>query len=464
MWSVRDLGQLGQVWTWGLIVFLALAAAHGAEAQDQRVPGEHWLQYVDVQDAGFDPERLEAARATWEAMPSSAFLVIADGAVVASWGEVERRFMNHSVRKSQLTALYGIYWDRGEIDLNQTLADLGIDDWPEPLLESERQARILDLLKARSGIFHPAAYAGRTDTRPRGSEGPGRYFAYNNWDFNTSAYILMQETGEDIFEAFDKYFAGPLGMEDYRISDGYYHYELDKSRYPAYPFRTSARDLARFGLLYARDGEWGGGNRILSEHWVNRSRALYSIDNERVGYGFYWWVYLQSPFRDHGMYSALGVGNQFVGVLPKSDLVIVNRANTYEGQSTPTTELLELVEQVLEARTGTPVANPDLRPMEVSEDPLITRVPAEQLRAFEGTWAYPPAPLDMEFREEIELRVGDGHLVGTFPSSGTFRLYLQEDGSFHQEDSHRRFIPVEDGSGAFAGIVDRRLLEEGSPE
>lgn len=49
------------------------------------------------------------------------------------------------------------------------------------------------------GVFHPAAYAGRTDSRPRGSEGPGRYFAYDNWDFNSSAYILMQETGGTCF-------------------------------------------------------------------------------------------------------------------------------------------------------------------------------------------------------------------------------------------------------------------------
>ncbi|MGD2136532.1 MAG: serine hydrolase, partial [Gemmatimonadales bacterium] len=162
------------------------------------------MQYADVAQAGFDPARLEAAQQTWEGLPSSAFMVIADGAVVAAWGEVERRFMCHSVRKSFLTALYGIYWDRGEIELNKTLADLGIDDEPDPLLETEKRARILDLLKARSGVFHPAAYAGRTDTRPRGSEGPGRYFAYNNWDFNTAATILMQETGIDIFEAFDE--------------------------------------------------------------------------------------------------------------------------------------------------------------------------------------------------------------------------------------------------------------------
>jgi CubicO group peptidase (beta-lactamase class C family) len=222
----------------------------------ERVPGEHWMRYADPAEAGFDAAQLETARATWEGLPSSAFMVIADGAVVAAWGDVSRRFMCHSVRKSFMSALYGIVWDRGDIELNKTLADLGIDDIGAGLLETEKQARILDLLKARSGIFHPAAYAGRTDTQPRGSQGPGRYFAYNNWDFNTLVTILEQETGEKVFEAFDEYFAGPLGMEDWRVSDGYYHYELEKSMHPAYPFRLSARDAARFGLLFANGGTW----------------------------------------------------------------------------------------------------------------------------------------------------------------------------------------------------------------
>jgi len=222
-------------WRHLLLLTLALGAltldtgaAFGQDSGD-RFPASGWMRFSNVEDAGFDPAKLEAARSTWEGIPSSAFLVIADGAVVASWGDVERRFMCHSVRKSFLSALYGIYWDRGEIELNKTLADLGIDDEPLPLLAAEKRARILDLLKARSGVFHPAAYAGRTDSRPRGSEGPGRYFAYNNWDFNTSAAILMQETGADVFEAFDEFFAGPVGMEDWRVSDGYYHYERDKS-------------------------------------------------------------------------------------------------------------------------------------------------------------------------------------------------------------------------------------------
>jgi CubicO group peptidase (beta-lactamase class C family) len=455
----KETPLLGGLIRLGLFALLLAASPTGrTQAQEIRYPEENWLRYVDVEDAGFDPAKLEAARATWEAMPSSAFLVIADGAVVAAWGDVGRRFMCHSVRKSFLSALYGIYWDRGEIELNKTLADLGIDDWPEPLLASERQARILDLLKARSGVFHPAAYAGRTDSRPRGSEGPGRYFAYNNWDFNTSAYILMQETGADVFEAFDEYFGQPLRMEDWRVSDGYYHYELDKSRYPAYPFRMSARDAARFGLLFARFGLWED-NRILSENWVKRSSALYSIDTDVMGYGFYWWILRQPPFLDHGMYAALGVGNQMIAVLPKSDLVIVNRANTYEGESTPMPALLGLIEEVLSARTGRSATDPALTRLEVPEDPRVTYAPEEDLREFVGEWAYPPVSLGLESQGKLRITAEDGHLVAHLPTSGTFKLYLQEDGSFHQEDSHLIFVPLRREDGSLTGIVDQRILD-----
>ncbi|MGD8866822.1 MAG: serine hydrolase [Gemmatimonadales bacterium] len=443
----------------GLLLALVLAnpVASLGQSAGERYPGEQWMRYANVEQAGFDATKLAAAREMWEALPSSAFLVVADGAVVATWGEVGRRFMCHSVRKSFLSALYGIYWERGEIALNKTLADLGIDDEPDPLLESEKQARILDLLKARSGVFHPAAYAGRTDSRPRGSEGPGRYFAYNNWDFNTSAAILMQETGDDVFEAFDRYFGQPLEMEDWRLSDGYYHYERDKSKYPAYPFRMSARDAARFGLLFARDGVWDG-ERILSHYWIQRSSALYSIDNDVFGYGFYWWILREPRFARHGMYAALGVGNQMIAVLPKSDMVIVNRANTYQGEGTPTGPLLDLIEQVLAARTGTPVSNPRLVPLEVRADPLVTSVSDDRLAEFMGEWELPPAPLGLPARTTVRITAEDGHLVGYIPVAGTFKLYLQPDGALHEEDSYRHYVPVRDAAGSFAGIADVRSV------
>ena len=440
--------------------FLAFSLATPTLAED-RVPGEQWMRYADPQEAGFDPAQLEAARQTWESLPSSAFLVIADGAVVAAWGDTDRRFMCHSVRKSFLSALFGIYWDRGEMDLNKTLFDLGIDDTPDPLLDSERQARILDLLKARSGIFHPAAYAGRTDSAPRGSKGAGRYFAYNNWDFNTLATILMEETGDDVFEAFDEHFAGPLQMEDWRVSDGYYHYERDKSRYPAYPFRLSARDAARFGLLFAREGLWGD-TRILSRHWVRRSAAEYSIDNEVRGYGFMWWTYREPRFAEHGMYAALGVGNQMIAVLPESDLVIVNRANTYEGESTPGPALQDLIEALLNARVGTAAVEPRLIPLEATPEPRVTEIPVDELMGYRGTWNYPPAPLGLPQFTTVTIQVGPGHLIAHSDVSGTFRLYVQPDGSLHEEDSYERYYVVHDAQGAVAGIANAGALVNGA--
>jgi CubicO group peptidase (beta-lactamase class C family) len=444
-----------------LAVLLAILLAAPALAGD-RVPGERWMRYADPAEAGFDRPRLDDARRAWEALPSSAFLVVADGAVVAAWGEPGRRFMCHSVRKSFLSALYGIYWDRGKVDLDKTLADLGIDDTPDPLLPGERQARVIDLLKARSGVFHPAAYAGRTDSRPRGSVGPGRFFAYNNWDFNTLATILESETGARVFEAFDEHFARPLGMQDFRVSDGYYHYERDKSRFPAYPFRMSARDAARFGLLFAREGQWGS-RRILSRHWVRRSAVLYSTDDATWGYGLLWWVAREPRFERHGMFAALGVGNQMIAVLPEADLVIVNRADTYHRQSTPTKGLLDLVEQVLAARVGAPAAQPRLVPLdEAPPDPWKTAASADRLSAFEGRFDAPPAPLGFPAQGTVSLAAGEGHLVGVWERGGTFAVYLQPDGTLRQEDSGDRLFAVRDQGGALAGVADAEEIARGA--
>ena len=437
-----------------VFVFLSLLACAVSVFAGDRVPGKQWKSYADPADAGFDAAALEAARVVWEGIPSSAFLVVSDGAVVAAWGDVDRRFMCHSVRKSFMSALYGIYWDRGEIELNKNLVDLGIDDQEDVLLESEKQARILDLLKARSGIFHPAAYAGRTDSQPRGSQGPGRYFAYNNWDFNTLVTILEQETGDKVFEAFDEHFAEPLEMEDWRLSDGYYHYERDKSMHPAYPFRLSARDAARFGLVYARNGIWGE-SRILSRDWVQRSAAMYSIDTDQIGYGLLWWVLREPRFKQYGMFAALGVGNQMIAVLPDIDLVIVNRANTYEGQRTPMPELLDLIEAVLEARAGEPQANPELAPLAVpAADPRLKKVPDEQLAEFVGEWPYPPPPLGLPQITTLNVTVDEGALVIYSDVRGAFREYLQPDGSIVEEDSLEHFTQIRDGEGSFAGIAD----------
>ncbi|KPK75023.1 MAG: hypothetical protein AMS25_18770 [Gemmatimonas sp. SM23_52] len=77
--------------------------------------------------------------------------------VFLSWGEVDRKYWCHSIRKPFLSSLYGIYVGRGIIDTTKTLAELGIDDIPPSLRDDEKRARVADLLKSRSRVYHEVA-------------------------------------------------------------------------------------------------------------------------------------------------------------------------------------------------------------------------------------------------------------------------------------------------------------------
>jgi len=85
-----------------------------------------------------------------------------DGRIIASWGDISHKVNVRSIRKSLISALYGIGVAEGRIRLDQTIGELGIDDRPPSLSEFERQATIRDLLMARSGIYHAAAYETQT--------------------------------------------------------------------------------------------------------------------------------------------------------------------------------------------------------------------------------------------------------------------------------------------------------------
>ena len=95
-------------------------------------------------------------------------MVVHNGRVVAAWGDVARTVNVWSVNVSLLSALYGIGVAEGRIDLNRTLADLGIHDNEPRLTVAEREATIRDLLMSRSGIYHGAISQGsrRVAARP----------------------------------------------------------------------------------------------------------------------------------------------------------------------------------------------------------------------------------------------------------------------------------------------------------
>jgi hypothetical protein len=127
------------------------------------------------------------------------------------------------------------------------------------------------------------------------------------------------------------------------------------------------------------------------------------------------------------------------------------------------TQLLGLIEEVLEARTGVPAQNPALRPLEETPDPKVTQVADDQLLEFLGEWPFPPPSEGEEARTTLRITLGEGHLVARHPTRGTFKLYLQPDGSFHMEDALQRIVPVRNPDGSLAGFAEERSSGEGRP-
>jgi CubicO group peptidase (beta-lactamase class C family) len=118
-------------------------------------------------------------------------------------------------------------------------------------------------------------------------------------------------------------------MEDYHPSDGRYVTGAE-SVHPAYPFKMSVRDLARFALLYLNRGRWHD-RQIVPAAWVEESTRAYSQSEFGTGYAYMWWT---APINSvvptvnlpAGTFYAHGHGGQYAFVIPAYDLVVVHKA------------------------------------------------------------------------------------------------------------------------------------------
>ena len=370
-----------------LVTISALANAPGQSGVDARsvaapppqaraaadvVPAADWDRIADPATAGFCQAGLDRATAHVETIATTGAMAVVGGRILWSAGDLEHVSYVASVRKSILAMLFGKYVEDGRIDLDATMADLGIDDL-EGLLPAERQATVADLLGARSGVYHPASNAACTGCGstsgdppgPRGTVPPGTYFLYNNWDFNALGTIFEQQTGQDVYDAFERDLAVPLGLEDFDRAAHRPRRGNRNSMHGAYHFNLSARDLARLGLLMQRGGEWGG-QQLVPRDWTRRIVSVVtpvaemhpdSLRAGPFGYGYLWWVW-DGPFAEgayRGAYTGIGAIGQFLTVLPALDMVIAHKTRAGD-DAVSRPQYLELIDRLVDARCA-----PDLR-------------------------------------------------------------------------------------------------------
>lgn len=341
---------------------LASCAAASSHAADR-------FERITPEAAGYSSGKLQALPPYLASAGSQSLLLLYDGKVFFEWGDIRKKILVHSIRKALLNGVMGTCYGEGRLDLDATLAGLGIDDIAPSLTPAEKAATLRQVLQSRSGVYHAAAAEsdGMARARPeRGSHAPGTYYYYNNWDFNVAGHVFEQASGARIYDAFEARIARPLGMLDYHnhivsppaegdsvdsTADGYYQLELERSRFPAYHFRMSAHDLALYGQLFLNRGMWNG-KQIMPAAWIDLTTKPESILNEQYGlaYGMLWDVLVPDAPDQTPSFFHTGVGVHMLGVYPKHKLVLVHRVDTEHGAHFDDGDLYKIIRLVHGAR------------------------------------------------------------------------------------------------------------------
>lgn len=257
----------------------------------------------------------------------------------------------YSATKSISSALIGIAIAEGKIPSVQTpLLDLFPERTVQNVDERKRAITLEHLLTMSSGLSWrrpasggpPPVYAFQNSDDPVQfvldrpvDDAPGSQFFYNSGGSHLLSAIVQERTGQTALDYAREKLFGPLGVEDVTWESAAQGVNDGGSGIWLRP-----RDMARFGLLYLRQGEWNG-RQILPAEWVvaSTTRHVPAPDREGqgypptpnlVGYGYQWWI------NALGGYSAIGFGEQEIIVLPEQDLVVVITGTTPEtGSITP---------------------------------------------------------------------------------------------------------------------------------
>jgi len=318
------------------------------QSADTPWPTEAWPE-------GEVPARIDSGRlgahlehafsaASFEQMGEThAVVVIQGGRLIleryaADYGP-DSTFPSWSKAKSITHALVGVLVGDGKLDVG---APADVPEWAGA--DDPRRAITLDLLlRMSSGLAFIEDYSpenpsdviamlfgeGKDDVAAYAAakplaHPPGAFWSYASGTTNIISRCLSRATGASgpDFESFmrERLFA-PLGMRSPIPKFDAAGTFIGSS----YCFCT-ARDFARFGLLYLRDGLWEG-RRLLPAGWVDygRTRTRQQPGDEEA-YGAHWWLDLAGP----GSFSANGYAGQYTVVVPDLDLVVVRHGNSAE--------------------------------------------------------------------------------------------------------------------------------------
>lgn len=252
-----------------------------------------------------------------------------------------------STAKSIAATLIGMLVDEGRLDLDAPLGIEWLPDVENPQNDPRNGITLRHVLNMSSGLYPVDSFgmeyatgsglaywagASSVDGARRRAliREPGTIWDYENYDTLLAVHAMKLALGDpaEYAEFPRKALFDRVGMRNTLAStDRFGDFIFSSQVY------TTARDLARFGLLYLQNGIWEG-ERLISEDWIEfvRTPAPATAHRGNMYGGQFWLVPDDRDDVPKSAYSTAGNRGQYVIIVPTHDTVIVRRGLDYGKQ------------------------------------------------------------------------------------------------------------------------------------
>lgn len=327
------------------------------EENDMEVKTEMYFPPVD--GASWETESLDAL--DWneaevdnlyeylEQNRTRAFIILQDGKIVLEnyWGQNFLRTGSFdestnwywaSAAKTITAFLIGIAQEEGVLNINNSSSQYLGEGWTTAPKEKEDLITVQNHLTMTTGLDYAAEF---NCTIP--SCLTYKSDASTEWYYFNSTYLLLKQiisnaTGEDYKSYTATRLASQIGMSGAWLGD-----DLDAL------YWSTARDMARFGLLMLNDGIWDGKALISDEEFMEELKSPSTQLNP--SYGYLWWLNGQNsivlpslaasfprPLAENApddLYAAMGKNGQFIDVVPSKNMVVIRMGDASDESLVP---------------------------------------------------------------------------------------------------------------------------------
>lgn len=312
-------------------------------------PTDNTWESISPASLGWDVAKLEALNTFLEANNTRAFIILKDGKIVVEeyYGKQFDNVTNFSASsnwywasagKTLTSVLAGIAEEQGSLNFDAKTSDyLGLG-WTSLTATQENKITVRHQLTMTTGLDDGVANPDCTTPACLVFKAePGTRWAYHNAAYTLLDAVIANSTGKNLNTFLNDNLKSSIGMDGQYIQTG------DNNVY-----YSTARSMARFGLLLLNKGKWND-TQVVPTEYVELLSA--SSQNLNLSYGYLTWLNGKTSFMAPGsqlvipsavtpaapadMFAAMGKNGQLINIVPSQNLIMIRMGDVPDNSLVP---------------------------------------------------------------------------------------------------------------------------------